>query len=46
MFFEETWLDIVARGVVLSATAIIWIVLLIRINGLRSLSKMTNFDFF
>lgn len=45
MFFEETWLDIVARGVVLSATAIIWIVLLIRINGLRSLSKMTNFDF-
>ena len=45
MFFEETWLDIVTRGFILSAAAIIWIVILIRVNGLRSLSKMTNFDF-
>lgn len=45
MFFDNTLLDIVTRGILLSAAAIIWIVLLIRINGLRSLSKMTNFDF-
>ncbi|MBX7497061.1 DUF421 domain-containing protein [Qipengyuania sp. 6B39] len=45
MFFAETWLDIAARGVVLTTLALVWIVLLIRIVGLRSLSKMTNFDF-
>ena len=45
MFIDNTWLDIALRGVLLSAAATIWIVMLIRINGLRSLSKMTNFDF-
>ncbi len=45
MFIDNTWLDTVLRGVILSAAATIWIVMLIRINGLRSLSKMTNFDF-
>ena len=45
MFFEETWLDILARGVILSAIGLSWVTLLIRIVGLRSLSKMTNFDF-
>lgn len=45
MFFDQTVLDILARGVLLSAAAIVWTVLLIRANGLRSLSKMTNFDF-
>ena len=45
MFFDNTLLDITARGILLSAAAIIWIVLLIRVNGLRSLSKMSNFDF-
>lgn len=45
MFVDETWLDIALRGVILSAAALLWVVLLIRINGLRSLSKMTNFDF-
>lgn len=45
MFVDDTWLDIALRGVLLSAAAMVWIVLLIRINGLRSLSKMTNFDF-
>lgn len=29
----------------LGAIALIWVTILIRINGLRSLSKMTNFDF-
>ena len=45
MFFEETWLDIIARGIVLSAIGLVWVTVLIRIVGLRSLSKMTNFDF-
>lgn len=45
MIFDNTWLDIAARGVLLSSAAIAWIVILIRVNGLRSLSKMTNFDF-
>ena len=45
MFFEETWLDLLARGVILSFIGLVWVTLLIRIVGLRSLSKMTNFDF-
>ena len=45
MFFEETWLDVVARGAILSSLALVWIIVLIRVVGLRSLSKMTNFDF-
>lgn len=45
MFFEETWLDIAARAVVLSLIGIAWVTLVIRLIGLRSLSKMTNFDF-
>lgn len=38
-------MDIAARGIVLAAIALIWVVILVRINGLRSLSKMTSFDF-
>ncbi|QZD88821.1 DUF421 domain-containing protein [Qipengyuania aurantiaca] len=45
MFFEETWLDLLARGIILSFIGLVWVTLLIRIVGLRSLSKMTNFDF-
>ncbi len=45
MFFENVWFDLATRGIILSAVALIWIVVLIRVNGLRSLSKMTNFDF-
>lgn len=45
MFFEETWLDLLARGIVLSFIGLVWVTILIRIVGLRSLSKMTNFDF-
>lgn len=45
MFFEETWLDLIARGIILSAIGMVWVTVLIRIVGLRSLSKMTNFDF-
>ncbi|WP_234002407.1 DUF421 domain-containing protein [Erythrobacter sp. AP23] len=45
MFVDNTWLDLALRGILLSAAALCWIVVLIRVNGLRSLSKMTNFDF-
>jgi uncharacterized membrane protein YcaP (DUF421 family) len=45
MFFDDTILDIVTRAVLLSAVGIAWVVALIRMVGLRTLSKMTNFDF-
>lgn len=45
MFFDATWLDVIARGIALSAIGIVWVVVLVRIVGLRSFSKMTNFDF-
>ncbi|MFX0543256.1 DUF421 domain-containing protein [Roseovarius sp. S4756] len=45
MFFEPPLLDAVAKGAVLSTVGIGWIILLVRIVGLRSFSKMTNFDF-
>lgn len=34
-----------ARGLLLAVAALAWVVLLVRVNGLRSLSKMTSFDF-
>jgi uncharacterized membrane protein YcaP (DUF421 family) len=33
------------RAFVLAVAALVWVTILIRFNGLRSLSKMTNFDF-
>ena len=45
MFFDNAVMDVMARGVVLSAMAMVWVVALVRIVGLRSFSKMTNFDF-
>ncbi len=45
MFFDDTTLDIIARVVVLSAIGMAWVIALIRMIGLRTLSKMTNFDF-
>ena len=45
MLIEPQWADALLRGVVLSILALCWLVLLIRLNGLRTLSKMTNFDF-
>lgn len=35
----------IARGLVLTALAILWTLLLVRIIGLRAFSKMTAFDF-
>lgn len=45
MLFDNPTFDALAIGALLSLAGIVWIVLLIRLNGLRSLSKMTNFDF-
>ena len=45
MFVDQTVLDALLKGVILAAVALIWVVFFIRLNGLRSLSKMTNFDF-
>lgn len=45
MFFADPTLDIFSRGLVLTAITMFWVVVLVRVNGLRSFSKMTNFDF-
>lgn len=45
MFFDDTLLDLAARGLILSFIGLAWVTLMIRVVGLRSLSKMTNFDF-
>lgn len=45
MFFENSIADAAARGIIIAVLALGWMNLLIRLNGLRSLSKMTNFDF-
>ncbi len=45
MFIDDPTLDVYFRGLILTALAMVWVVLLVRLNGLRSFSKMTNFDF-
>ncbi|HSJ78242.1 MAG TPA: DUF421 domain-containing protein, partial [Erythrobacter sp.] len=45
MFVEPNEMDILARGVLLTAGALLWVLLLVRVVGLRSFSKMTAFDF-
>lgn len=45
MFVSDPLLDAVLRGLILASAAITWVVILVRINGLRSFSKMTSFDF-
>lgn len=45
MFFDHWLADTIAKGIVLSLIALSWLMVLIRFNGLRALSKMTNFDF-
>ena len=35
----------IAAGLVLTAIVILWVVVLVRVSGLRSLAKMTGFDF-
>lgn len=45
MFFDGSVVDAFAKGFVLSVLGLFWIIFLVRIVGLRSFSKMTNFDF-
>ncbi len=45
MFSSDATLDLFLRGSLLAFFAILWLIILIRFNGLRSFSKMTNFDF-
>lgn len=45
MFVNDSYLDMILRGLVLTAFAMVWVVGLVRANGLRSFSKMTSFDF-
>jgi len=45
MLVENEAVDVALRGLVLAALGLFWVMALIRINGLRSLSKMSNFDF-
>ena len=45
MFLENTTLDLIVRGLILGMIALAFVLVQIRIVGLRSLSKMTSFDF-
>ena len=45
MFGLSPWLDTIVRGIALSAVALFWVMVLVRIIGLRTFSKMTAFDF-
>ncbi|MDO6441155.1 MULTISPECIES: DUF421 domain-containing protein [unclassified Marinobacter] len=45
MFVSQPTFDSILRGGVLATLAIVWVVTLVRVNGLRSFSKMTSFDF-
>ncbi|WP_299031404.1 DUF421 domain-containing protein [uncultured Sulfitobacter sp.] len=45
MIFETLPYPEVWRGLVLGAVSLVWIILMVRIVGLRSFSKMTSFDF-
>ncbi len=46
MFFPDNqWLDLTARAIVLMAIGLGFVILCVRVIGLRSFSKMTPFDF-
>jgi len=45
MFGLEPVPDMIVRGALLSLLGLAWIILLVRVVGLRSFSKMTSFDF-
>ncbi|MDF1871241.1 DUF421 domain-containing protein [Vannielia sp.] len=45
MFVENTPLDILLRALLLSTFAVSWVILVVRVIGLRAFSKMTAFDF-
>ncbi|MCP1200865.1 DUF421 domain-containing protein [Notoacmeibacter sp. MSK16QG-6] len=45
MFVSDPLVDAIFRGVILSIIGMLWVIALVRINGLRSFSKITSFDF-
>jgi len=45
MFLLDPLSDALLRGVLLTAMALVWVLVLARVVGLRSFSKMTAFDF-
>ena len=45
MFVSNPNFDVVLRGLILTTIGMVWVVALVRMVGLRSFSKMTNFDF-
>lgn len=45
MFITSPVADMILRAIVLTTIGLIWLVVLVRLNGLRSFSKMTSFDF-
>ena len=45
MFGLTEYPDAIARGAVLGVIALIWVILVVRMIGLRTFSKMTAFDF-
>ena len=45
MFIDHLPLDILARALLLSAIALTWVIIVVRVIGLRTFSKMTAFDF-
>lgn len=46
MFFSDNPLiDLIARGLLLGPMTLLWVVGIVKFNGLRSFSKMTAFDF-
>jgi len=45
MFFDNSTLDTLVRAFLLTAIALCWVIVLVRVVGLRTFSKMTAFDF-
>ncbi|MGR3550857.1 DUF421 domain-containing protein [Pseudooceanicola sp.] len=45
MFVDNLPLDVLAKAVLLSTLAVFWVILVVRIIGLRAFSKMNSFDF-
>lgn len=45
MFFDNALADAVASALLLSTVAVCWVIVVVRIIGLRAFSKMTAFDF-
>lgn len=45
MFVDPPLTDAVLRGAILTGAGLLWVLILARIVGLRSFSKMTAFDF-